>query len=169
MTNRTQRTSFLRAARAAALSTPRLAALSTALLAAAAACGGGGKHPAAVPSGGGDGGGGEAARPEAGGDAVVQPDTMDEIRRRFDRKRASVSRCLSVAIDAKELPRNSRGKITLNVVISPSGQAGEVKVVKTTLESPRLTECVIAKVKEIAFPEVPQPFPTSYTYAFEAM
>jgi hypothetical protein len=32
-----------------------------------------------------------------------------------------------------------------------------------------LDSCVIGKVKEIIFPEVPQPFPTSYTYGFEAM
>lgn len=100
---------------------------------------------------------------------MVPPETMDDIQRRFERKRTSVSRCLSAAVDAKELPKNSRGKITLNVTIQPGGRAGEVKIVKATLESQMLSDCVIGKVKEIIFPEVPKAYPTSYTYAFEAM
>ena len=79
-----------------------------------------------------------------------------------------VIRDLSAAIDAKELPKNSRGKITLSVTVSTAGQASDVKVISATLESKQLTDCVIGKVKEITFPEVPKPYPTSYTYAFEA-
>ncbi len=142
-----------------------------ALLAAAAACGG--KQPAStMPDETGDSGmsGPPEGDPEpSGGGAMVPPETMDDIQRRFDRKRPSVSRCLSAAVDAKELPRNARGKITLNVTINPGGKAGEIKVVKASLESPLLTECVIAKVREIVFPEVPAAYPTSYTYGFEAM
>jgi len=94
---------------------------------------------------------------------------MDDIQRRFDRKRATVSRCLSAAVDAKELPKSSRGRITLNVTVMPDGKAGEVSIAKASIESPMLNSCVVAKVKEIIFPEVPKPFPTSYTYGFEAM
>lgn len=138
-----------------------------AVLLAAAACGGGNKPADTTPLDE-TGGGGEASRPDPGSEMVL-PETMDNIQRRFDRKRSAVSRCLSAAVDAKELPRSARGKITLNVVINPGGKAGEVKVARSTLDSPMLTECVVAKVREIIFPEVPQPFPTSYTYGFEAM
>jgi len=99
---------------------------------------------------------------------MVSPDTMDQITRMFERKGPAVSRCLSIAVDNKELPKNSRGKVTLEVVISPAGTVGDVKVIKATLESQSLTDCVVNKVKEIQFPEVPKPYPTTYTYAFEA-
>jgi len=148
-----------------------LAALSAAALAAAAGCGGKQAAPI-VPDETGDSDlPPSGAEPESGelGGVIVPPDTMDEIQRRFERKRTPVSRCLSAAIDAKELPKNARGKVTLNVVVMPGGKAGEIKVAKTTLDSPHLTECVIGKVREIIFPEVPKPFPTSYTYGFEAM
>jgi hypothetical protein len=138
--------------------------------AATAACGG--KKGTTLPDEGGGGGGGDAtALPGGqGGDGViVPPETNDEIQRRFDRKRTPVSRCLSAAVDAKELPKSSRGRITLNVTVMPGGKAGEIKVARTTLESQVLSDCVIARVKEIIFPEVPKPYPTSYTYAFEAM
>jgi hypothetical protein len=80
-----------------------------------------------------------------------------------------VSRCLAIEVDAKELPRNSAGKITLEIVISPSGRADAVKVVRTTLESKMLSDCVIHHVQEIQFPQLPKPYETSYTYGFEAM
>jgi len=80
-----------------------------------------------------------------------------------------VSRCLAFAVDNKELPKNSKGKVTLEIVISPAGKADSVKVVNSTLESKSLTDCVIGHVKEIEFPQIPQPYETSYTYAFEAV
>jgi len=143
-----------------------MAILMAVLPIAAAACGG--KKAAPTTPDPDEGGGGEVSRPDPG-DSMVKPETADEIQRMFERKRNTVSRCLSSAIDAKELPKSSRGKITLNVTVSPGGKASDVKVVHATLESQLLTECVIAKVREIVFPEVPKDYPTSYTYAFEAM
>ncbi|MBS1117841.1 MAG: hypothetical protein H6Q90_69 [Deltaproteobacteria bacterium] len=99
---------------------------------------------------------------------MVTADQMDDIQRMFVRKANAVSRCLSVAIDSKDLPKNSRGKVTLGVVISPNGKANDVKVIKATLESKALNECVMEKVKEIQFPEIPKSYETTYTYAFEA-
>ena len=100
---------------------------------------------------------------------VVSADTLDAIQKAFQRKGGAVSRCLSFAVDNKELPKNSRGKVTLEVTITTAGTPGEVKVLKASLESKSLTDCVVERVKEIQFPEVPQQFPTTYTYAFEAM
>lgn len=133
------------------------------------ACGGGSKQAADTTTPSEEAGGDGEERSAIADPTIVPPDTADEIQRRFDRKRGSVSRCLSMAIDSKELPKQSRGRITLNVVVMASGEASEVKVVNATLESKQLTDCVIAKVKEIEFPRVPKPYPTSYTYSFEAM
>jgi hypothetical protein len=123
----------------------------------------GGKHADTTPSGGG-GGGGEVAR----GDEQVPPEKMDEINRSLERKRPIMSRCLAIAVDNKELPKNSAGKITLEIVIA-GGKAETVKVVRSTLDSKTLSDCVIHHVQEIAFPELPKPYETSFTYGFEAM
>jgi hypothetical protein len=140
------------------------------LLAAALAAGcGGGKG-----AGGGDttpglvSGTGSPTSARADG-GMVSPETMDEINRSLDRKRNIVSRCLAIAVDNKEVPRNSAGKVTLEIVISPSGKAESVKVVRATLESKMLNDCVIHHVRGIQFPELPKPYETSYTYGFEAM
>jgi len=100
---------------------------------------------------------------------MVSPEKMDEIRRLLDRKSKVISRCLATAVDNKELPKNSRGKITLDITISPAGKADAVKIIKASLDSQSLHDCIIGHVKDIQFPDLPKPYPTSHTYAFEAM
>ena len=137
-----------------------------ALLIASLCAGCGGKHAETTPSGGPASDSPHAA--SSGGDQVP-PEKMDEINRDLERKHTVVSHCLAVAVDNKELPRNSSGKITVELVIAPGGKADNVKVVRATLESKTLNECVVNRVKEIQFPDLPRPYETSYTYGFEAM
>ena len=101
-------------------------------------------------------------------DNMIPPEKADEIRNLLQRKERIMSRCLADAVDNKELPKNSRGKITLEIIVGTSGSS-EVKVVNKTLESAKLEECVIGHVKSIVFPDIPVTYPTSDTYGFEAM
>ena len=134
-------------------------------------CGGGQRTDTTPPGGGGGGGEAQAGPAGQGGDAgdAVPPDKIDEINRQLSRKREVMSRCLSSAVDNKELPKNARGKVTVEIVISPSGAADTVKIVRASLESKMLDDCIIGHIKEIAFPQLPRSFETSYTYGFEAM
>lgn len=139
--------------------------LRVAVLASVVGCGGG-SHPDTTPVGAGQ----DPPQAQAGdGGAAVPPDQIDEINRQLARKRSVMSRCLALAVDNKELPKNSQGKVTVEIVISPSGTADSVKVVRASLESKMLDDCIIEHIKEIAFPQLPRPFETSYTYGFEAM
>ncbi|MEJ7603614.1 MAG: AgmX/PglI C-terminal domain-containing protein [Kofleriaceae bacterium] len=124
-----------------------------------AACGG--KQPANTTP--------EPARETAtdGSAEMVPIETMDEINRLLDRKRTQVSRCITIAVEEQEVPKNVRGKVLLKIVISPSGKASTVEVVNSTLESKSLLECVKNNIREIAFPAVPKDYETSYTYGFE--
>lgn len=101
--------------------------------------------------------------------SMIPPEKMDEIIRLLDRKRPTVSRCLTMVVDNKELPKGSRGKMTLGITIGPNGKASSVKVIKDSLESKALEDCVIGKVNEIQFPQIPSKFETTYAYAFEAI
>jgi len=105
----------------------------------------------------------------AEGSDMVPMEKMDEIQRLLERKQAIIARCLASAIDAKELPKNARGKMTVELVIAESGKVDDAKIVKKSLESTVLESCVVSHVKAIQFPTVPKVYPTSYTYAFEAM
>jgi hypothetical protein len=141
-----------------------LAIAGFAIAGAALGCGGGQRADPA-PAGGAQ----ESPAQTSGGDATVPPDKIDEITHMLERKRSAMSRCLSMAVDNKELPRNAQGKVTLEIVISPAGTADQVKIVRATVQSKMLEDCVIGHVKEIAFPQIPVPFETSFTYGFEAM
>jgi hypothetical protein len=137
------------------------------LVAGAVACGGG--KPKADPEYADDGGGGGGDDSDQGSTDMVEPEKMDEIRVRLDRKRGQAARCLSDAVLAGQAPRNARGKITLEFVISPSGKAQDIKVAKASLTVPEVHECVIDKVRDIGFPQLPRPLEWSYTFAFESM
>lgn len=101
--------------------------------------------------------------------AMIPPEKMDEIVRLLDRKRPTVSRCLTMVVDNQELPKSSRGKMTLGITIGTSGKATSVTVIKSSLESKSLETCVIGKVNEIQFPDLPSQYETTYAYAFEAI
>jgi hypothetical protein len=130
------------------------------------ACGGG-KKAETTPDD--NGGRTQVEEPPTDDPNMIPPEKMEEITNMLSRKQRIMSRCLADAVDSKELPKNSRGKITLEIVISTSGSPDTVKVIKSTLESASLEACVIGHVKTIQFPELPKTYPTSYTYAFEAM
>ena len=129
-----------------------------------AACGGG-KKADTTPD---DTGRTEEVTPPTDDPNMVPPEKMEEIVRMLDRKERIMARCLADAVDAKELPKNSRGKITLEIVISPSGSPDQIKVIASSLESEKLSSCVIGHVKTIQFPTLPKAYPTSHTYRFEA-
>ena len=101
--------------------------------------------------------------------SMIPGEKMDEITRLLDRKRPTVSRCLTMVVDNQELPKGSRGKMTLGITISTAGKATSVKVIKDSLDSKKLEECVIGKVQEIEFPDLPSQYETTYAYAFEAI
>ncbi|MBC7977566.1 MAG: hypothetical protein H7138_21530 [Myxococcales bacterium] len=147
------------------MATSKHAWLCAAVLAAMVA-GCGGRKPAATTTPA------DPTTPPAASDGTnsdqVPPEQMDEINRNLERKRPIVAKCLAIAVDNKELPKASRGKITLEIVIV-GGKAETVTVARTTLESKSLESCVIAHIRKIQFPELPKPYPTSYTYGFEAM
>jgi hypothetical protein len=132
------------------------------------ACGGGSKKEQTTPTGGG-GGGDTSPPPSGGGDSSMIPaEKMEEIPRVLDRKREIVSHCLAIAVDNRELPKSTHGKITLEFVISPAGKAQDIKIIKADFESKSVQDCVIRHVTDAQFPDLPKPVPWSYSFAFEA-
>ena len=138
--------------------------MSMVLVIAALGCGGG-KKENTTPTDDGDGGGGGGG---GGGDAMVPPEKMDEIQVRLDRKRPVAARCLSDAVTHGKAPKNSRGKIALAFVVSPEGKAKDVKITNSSLDNDEVEQCVVSKVYEISFPELPRPLEWSYTFSIEA-
>jgi hypothetical protein len=132
------------------------------------ACGGGNKKDQTTPPPTGDGDGETTPPPRGDDTAMIPAEKMEEIPRVLDRKRQIVSRCLAIAVDNRELPKSTHGKITLEFVISPAGKAQEIKIIKADFESKSVQDCVIRHVTDAQFPDLPKPVPWSYSFAFEA-
>jgi len=100
---------------------------------------------------------------------MIPPEKMDEVTQALKRKAMTITTCLSHAMEAGEVKRGKHGKIALEVTVSPSGSADSVKVIKSDFdEAPGINDCVVKHVKEIAFPQLPKQYETSYTYPMEA-
>jgi hypothetical protein len=99
---------------------------------------------------------------------MVPPEKMEEVNSALLRKNQIISRCLSAAVEDGSVPKGTHGKVTVELSISPAGQATKVDVIKSSIESKEVQGCVKRHVEEIAFPQLPKQYETSYTYAMEA-
>jgi len=99
---------------------------------------------------------------------MVPPEKMDEIQNDLKRKQQIISRCLANAVEAGDVKKNTHGKVAVELVVSTSGQAQNVKVIKTDFQAASVNDCVKKHVESIEFPQIPKQYPTSYTYAMEA-
>ena len=102
-------------------------------------------------------------------DDMVPPEKMEEINKLLSRKQGIMSRCYADAVERGEAGKNSRGRMSVEILISPAGKAETVTVARSSFDATGVTPCVVGHIKSIQFPELPRPFPTSFTYAFEAM
>ena len=133
-----------------------------------AACGGKGKSEDTAPDEGevSEEGGMSESDPCAGG--MCPPEKLEQIQNELNRKRGVATRCLTDAVDAGEADKNSRGKIVVEFVIQQNGQAKDIQIVKSSIQSEVLEACIIDLVAKIGFPDIPQDLDWSYTFAFEA-
>jgi hypothetical protein len=134
----------------------------------AAACGHKNKGDAEEPGGGTIDTQATSGDPTDRSGDQVSPEKMDEVNQLLMRKNQIISRCLSTAVEAGEAPKGTHGKITLEIVIAASGHVEKVDVVKTSIQAKSVEGCVKQHVEDIAFPQLPKTYETSYTYAMEA-
>ncbi|MBE7451817.1 MAG: AgmX/PglI C-terminal domain-containing protein [Kofleriaceae bacterium] len=132
---------------------------------------GGGKKGDTTPEVSGDGdddgeGGGDG---DDGGDTIVPPERMDEIKRTLDGRRRAAARCLSDAVNEGKASREARGHVALAFVIGRDGRARNVQVVRSSIKNPDVERCVVGLVEQADFGRLSIDLDWSYTYAFESM
>jgi hypothetical protein len=145
--------------------------LAAAMAVLGAACGGsekGATPPSDPVAADGEAPSGDDGDEPADNPNMVAPERMDEIKALLDRKRTTVARCLPEAIEAGKAPKNARGRVTLEFVITRQGKARGLKVAEATLESEMVQECTMNHVANIDFGALPRDLEWSYTYSFEA-
>ncbi len=84
--------------------------------------------------------------------AAVTAEQNDAIEALFKRKTPALQRCWQEEY-SRTSNRKLEGDITLSMLISKSGKAGELKVVQSTLGVPAVDQCVLREVGDWTFPE----------------
>jgi hypothetical protein len=99
---------------------------------------------------------------------MIPPEKMDEVTQDLKRKQMTVSRCLSTAMEAGEVKKGTHGKVTFEIVIDTSGKVTNAKIAKSDIDNQGVLGCAKKHVEEIAFPQLPQQYETSFTFGMEA-
>jgi outer membrane biosynthesis protein TonB len=98
------------------------------------------------------------AQPEgetAGGG--VTPEQNDAIDALFRRKAPQLMTCWQEAYDKAEdhkAARKVEGDVTIGLNVAPSGKPSNVRVLKSSLGSPDIENCIVKEVAGWGFPEV---------------
>ena len=99
---------------------------------------------------------------------MIPPEKMDEIQNDLKRKQQIISRCLADAVEAGDAKKNTHGKVVVELVVSTSGKAQNVKVVKSDFTAQSDNECTKQHVEDTEFPQIPKQYETSFTYSMGA-
>jgi TonB family protein len=90
--------------------------------------------------------------PSAPSPDAISPDRQDAIERLFARKAGELQGCWTAEYE-KSHNRKLEGDITVGMDITPSGSPSNVRVLKSTINTPAIDSCVQQQVASWSFPE----------------
>jgi TonB family protein len=93
---------------------------------------------------------------------VISPERADKIERVFARKAQELQACWTEEYE-KSHNRKLEGDVTIQLNVAPSGQANDVRVIKSSLGSPEIESCVTKTVAGWDFPSGEATVPYSRT------
>jgi len=108
------------------------------------------------------------AAPEKGG---IPPDKQSDIQLMLQQREPSVRKCYNDVLNDGSHDRSFKGTVVLLISLSPGGgenaRVTGVKAINDTLKNDEVTSCVVEKLKEFEYPEVPSAGTMQYSYKFE--
>jgi hypothetical protein len=100
---------------------------------------------------------------ETGG---ISPDKQAEIQLLLQQRNPSTLKCYNDVLSEKH-DRAFKGHVAVLITLTPSGQASDVSIVSSNLNSKEVTDCLIAKLKEFEYPTLEHGGTMQYVYHFE--
>ena len=100
---------------------------------------------------------------EVGG---ISPDKEAEVQLLLQQRDPSTLRCYQDVLDEKH-DRAFKGTVIVILTIAPGQKATDVRVIGGTLNNKDVSDCLIGKLKDFEYPEVPQTGSMQYVYRFE--
>jgi hypothetical protein len=105
----------------------------------------------------------QEAVPQVGG---IPPDKQTEIQLVLQQRDSSTLKCYQDVLNEKH-DRNFKGSVFVVLTLVPSGQVEDVRVVGGSLNNPEVGQCLVEKIKEFEFPQVPNRGSMQYEYRFQ--
>lgn len=100
---------------------------------------------------------------EVGG---ISPDKEAEVQLLLQQRDPSTLRCYQDVLDEKH-DRAFKGTVMVLITIVPGGKATAVKVIGGTLNNKEVSDCLVGKLNDFEYPQVPQTGTMQYVYRFE--
>jgi len=104
----------------------------------------------------------ETAPPTGG----IPPDKQADITLMLQQREPSTLKCYQDVLDEKH-DRAFKGTVMVVLTVEPSGKASDVKVTGGTLNNKEVGDCLVEKLKDFEYPQIPTAGSMQYTYKFE--
>ncbi len=104
----------------------------------------------------------EVASPTGG----IPPDKQAEIQLLLQQRDPSTLKCYSDVLGEKHT-RAFKGSVTVEITVVPGGKASDVRVTGGSLNNKEVSDCLIEKLKDFEYPDVPSSGTMQYVYRFE--
>lgn len=100
---------------------------------------------------------------------MIPEEKFDEIKSTFERKATTVARCFPDAVDAGEVDKTDRIKVTVGVEIQKDGSAKDLHILGTSKRSKTLESCVLTAISRWEFTTLPKPVIYSYGFVLQRL
>lgn len=98
----------------------------------------------------------------------IPPETYDQLQLFFQRRASPLQyRCYTSVLE-RTGGKMIDGDLGLSMVILPGGKANEVKITRSTLNSPDIEKCVLDELRSWVWPDVPAPAPYAPSILFKS-
>ncbi len=105
---------------------------------------------------------------EVGG---IAPDKQADIQLMLQQREPSVRKCYNDVLNDGSHDRSFKGSVVVLISLASGSKEGAkvtgVKVINDTLKNDDVSSCVVDKLKEFEYPEIPNPGTMQYSYKFE--
>ena len=96
----------------------------------------------------------------------IPPDKEAEIQLLLQQRDQLTTRCYSDVLNDKH-DRAFKGNVIVILTLQPDGHASDVKIIGGSMTDKEVTSCLVDKLKEFEYPQLPSAGSMQYVYRFE--
>jgi len=104
----------------------------------------------------------ETAPPTGG----IPPDKQADIQLMLQQREPSTLKCYEDVLNDKH-DRAFKGTVMVVLTLEPTGKASDVKITGGTLNNKEVSDCLVEKLKDFDYPQIPNQGSMQYVYKFE--